>query len=208
MRLCSAVSMNDAGRKIVVSIAIPVRPGRRSSSASSTPLVTSRVLAQGNFSTTSSRPGPSLITASPISGWWSSTTFATSPSAEGLAVAFVDGDLGQVGRRYDRLDVPDREPLVGRVDEPAGADHRAVRELQEPGVERRPRCASMTLSSETSLGAHQLGSTSTVHLLQPLAPDRDVGHARARAAGAAGSSSRRSSTCRSATWSSTTGRSS
>ena len=40
-------------------------------SAASTPLVTSRVLAQGNFSTISSSPGPSLITASPTSGWWS-----------------------------------------------------------------------------------------------------------------------------------------
>src|SRR2546427_9197960 len=36
------------------------------SSASSTPRVTSRVLAQGNFSTIIMRPGPPLMTASPI----------------------------------------------------------------------------------------------------------------------------------------------
>ena len=38
-------------------------PGRNASSASSTPLVTWSVLPQGNFSTISSRPGPSLMIA-------------------------------------------------------------------------------------------------------------------------------------------------
>ena len=36
---------------------------------SSTPWVTLSVLPHGSFSTTSSRPGPSLMTASPASGW-------------------------------------------------------------------------------------------------------------------------------------------
>ena len=54
---------------------MPVRPGFRSSRASSTPRVTSSVLAPGNFSTTSSSPSPSPTTASPMSGWWSTTTW-------------------------------------------------------------------------------------------------------------------------------------
>jgi hypothetical protein len=54
--------------------------------ASSTPLVISTVLAQGNFSTTMSRPGLSLITASPMSGWWSSTTRPISPILTSLPV--------------------------------------------------------------------------------------------------------------------------
>ena len=48
--------------------------------AFSTPRVTSTVLAPGNFSTTSMRPVPSFKIASPIRGWLSSTTVATSPS--------------------------------------------------------------------------------------------------------------------------------
>ena len=45
--------MNVAGRKIVVSISMPGRPGRSSSSALSTPRVTSSVFAHGSFSTIS-----------------------------------------------------------------------------------------------------------------------------------------------------------
>ena len=77
VRLSIASSMNVAGRKIWASMAIPGRPGRSSSSAASTPLVTSRVLAQGSFSTMSMRPSPWLMTASPMSGWWSLTRSAT-----------------------------------------------------------------------------------------------------------------------------------
>ena len=80
LRLSIASSMKSAGRKIVVSISMPGRPGRISSSAASTPRVTSSVLAQGNFSTMSISPGPSLMTASPMSGWWSMTSLATSVS--------------------------------------------------------------------------------------------------------------------------------
>ena len=68
-----------AGRKIVVSIVMPGRPGRISSMAFSTPLVTSTVLPQGSFSTTSISPGPSLMTASPARFGVSCTTLATSP---------------------------------------------------------------------------------------------------------------------------------
>ena len=56
------------------------RPGLSESTASSSFSVTSRALAPGSFSTTISSPGPSVNTASPMSGWWSSTTVATSDS--------------------------------------------------------------------------------------------------------------------------------
>ena len=71
--------MNVAGRKISESISIPGSPGFSDSSAASTPRVTSSVLAQGSFSTIIIRPGPSLMTASPIIGQVSQTTLATSP---------------------------------------------------------------------------------------------------------------------------------
>ena len=48
VRLSIASAIRDAGEDRV-SVRIPARPGRRSSSASSTPIVTSRVLAPGNF---------------------------------------------------------------------------------------------------------------------------------------------------------------
>ena len=60
--------MNVAGRKMWLSIWTPGRPGRMSSIALSIPRVTSSVFAHGNFSTTSSRPCLSLMTASPKSG--------------------------------------------------------------------------------------------------------------------------------------------
>ncbi len=78
VRLSMASSMKVAGRNTDVSVCMPVRPGFSFSSASSTPFVTSTVLAPGNFSMTSIRPSLSFTTASPISGWWSSTTLATS----------------------------------------------------------------------------------------------------------------------------------
>jgi hypothetical protein len=84
-RLLIAVWMKVAGRKMEVSTSIPVRPGRISASAASTPRVTSRVLPQGSFSTISMSPTPSLMTASPLRwGWLPRTTVATSPSATGL----------------------------------------------------------------------------------------------------------------------------
>ena len=60
--------MKFACWKIVVSNCTPGKPGSSDRIASSTPLVISTVFAQGSFSTTSNRPGLSLITASPISG--------------------------------------------------------------------------------------------------------------------------------------------
>ena len=59
-------SIKVAGRKILVSISTPGNPGCMAANAASTPRVTSSVLPQGNFSTMSISPGPSLMTASPI----------------------------------------------------------------------------------------------------------------------------------------------
>ena len=56
VRLRIDSSMKVAGRKIVESISMPGRPGRIAASASSTPRVTSSVLAHGSFSTIIIRP--------------------------------------------------------------------------------------------------------------------------------------------------------
>ena len=65
--------------KIVVSKWIPSSPGSSDRIASSTPRVSCTVFAQGSFSTTSSRPGWSLMTALPINGGKAAWTVATSP---------------------------------------------------------------------------------------------------------------------------------
>ena len=79
VRLSMDCSMNVAGRKIVVSIAMSGRPGFISAIACSIPRVTSMVFAPRYFCTTSKRPSPSLTTASPISGPGSTTTLPRSP---------------------------------------------------------------------------------------------------------------------------------
>ena len=53
VRFSIAISMKVAGRKIVLSTTMPSRPGASWARVSSTPLVTSRVFAQGSFSTIS-----------------------------------------------------------------------------------------------------------------------------------------------------------
>ena len=88
-RLSMEVSMKLAGRKILVSISTPGSPGFIASRAASTPRVTSSVLPQGNFSTISIRPGPSLMTASPTIPCGPYSTFATSPSSSCLPSRFA-----------------------------------------------------------------------------------------------------------------------
>ena len=77
-RLLIDSSMKVAGRKIVASILMPADPASSSSSAASTPRVTSRVFAHGSFSTMSISPWPSLMTASPTSGHVPRSRSATS----------------------------------------------------------------------------------------------------------------------------------
>ncbi len=73
-RLWIAVSMNLACWKMWVSNWTPCMPGCRSLMTFSTSRVTLDESAHGSFSTTSSRPGPSPMTASPMSGWCVSAT--------------------------------------------------------------------------------------------------------------------------------------
>ena len=95
----------------------------------------------GSFSTTScSASSGSLpaVTASPISGGWSSTTVATSPRRAELPST---GTWARSSGLRERQDVPDPEALVGAVQEAAGARGRRVEEVQrrdELGVARRP----------------------------------------------------------------------
>ena len=127
-RLCSDRSMNVAGRKMVGSISTSVRPGRSASRAASTWRVTSSVLPQGCFSTISSRPGPSLMIASPMGGGEPSVTVATSPQQQGIAAAAarIDDRVGQVFGRLDADHLPHGDPLVGRVDEAAAGQRGGV----------------------------------------------------------------------------------
>ena len=80
-----------AGRKIVESISTSFSPGLSALSAASTLRVTSSVLPVGCFSTISSNPGPSLITASPMGGGNPSTTSATAPSSSGAPLRKATG---------------------------------------------------------------------------------------------------------------------
>ena len=130
-RLSSDCSMNVAGRKIVVSTVIPGNPGCISRIASSTPRVTSTVFAPRYFCTTSSSPGPSSTTPSPISGPGSITTRPKSAYSDHFAVAFDDGYLADLLRVDNGLHVADVEPLTAFLDEAAGADDRAVAVLHE-----------------------------------------------------------------------------
>ena len=114
------------------------RPGFSASIAASTSRVTCSVLPSGCFSTISSRPSPSLITASPIGGGKPSTTSATSPMRSAL------GRAGGAPRRHcsraaagrtmicrrscgggDGGDVRDRQPLLRRFEVAAGRHRRA-----------------------------------------------------------------------------------
>lgn len=95
-RLFNDWLMNVAGRKIAESISMPCNPGSSSASAASTSRVSSRVLPHGNFSTMSIRPGPSLMTASPMSGWWSMSTLATWPRVRTWPSRWASGIFASV----------------------------------------------------------------------------------------------------------------
>ena len=138
--------MNVAGRKMVGSISTPVRPGSRSSSAASTLRVTSSVLPSGCFSTISSRPGPSLMTASPIGGGEPIATSATSPSRTGALAAEVDHGA-RPGRPASRpasrwrtasrwFGVSTNPPAPATVASLRGPHHRVERDAARPAAGR------------------------------------------------------------------------
>ena len=130
--------MNVAGRKIVVSISMPGSPGCSSSSAVlDAARHLQRVRPRELLDDEHAGPGPSLMTASPISGWWSVTTLADVAQAERRCrPRSTTGTWARLVRRRDRQHVADAQALVRRVDEPAGADDGALGVLQQPGVER------------------------------------------------------------------------
>ena len=101
---------------------MPFMPGLSSRSAASTARVTSKVLAPGNFSTTSIRPGPSLKSALPIRGWLSSTTVATSCNgtevpATGTLAKVSGDDVGEMWRTPRRWFGVSMKPPAPGVDE-------------------------------------------------------------------------------------------
>ena len=155
------------------------------------PCVTSTCWRSGSFSTTSMRPVASLLrTASPISGWWSSTTLATSPSVSAGPRRIVSsiGTLARSAGVDDRRDVLDAEPLVGRVDEPAGAGRRCLQEVSGETHSALP-VVSMTCSSETFLSSQLLRDRPGPAAAARAGPRWPRWPRRARPSGAAGSSS-------------------
>src|SRR6478672_6411548 len=172
VRLSMAISMNVAGRKIVLSTSTPGRPGSSCCSTSSTPSVTSSVLAHGSFSTMSINPSPSLITASPFSGWWLVSMSATSLRVTALA----HHDLAELLRGEDREVVTHADPLVGGLDRATRPDQRARGVLQQPGVERVRGDGHGVLEGH-ALPVEPLGIHVHVEQLLALAPDRHVRHA-------------------------------
>ena len=97
---------------------------------------------------------------------------------EGLAEAVLDRHLGEVLRRDDREDVPDVEPLVRSVDESAGADLAGVRPADEASdVEVLGRLL-LKRDQRDVVGAQPLRIGLHLVLVEALAPDRDVRHAR------------------------------
>ena len=160
LRLSSDCSTNVAGRKIVASISMPGRPGRSSSIALSIPSVTSIVLAPRNFCTMSMRPGPSLMTPSPHSGWKSSLTLATSemrstlpsrratgtlPSSSGSWIAWTFCTFSRCEPFSTKPPVPGRK-LSAYASTPASVAFAVV---------------SITRSSDTPFSASLAGSTWT-----------------------------------------------
>jgi hypothetical protein len=71
--------------------------------------------------------------------------------------------------------VADAEALVRRVDEPASADHRPVRVLEESSVERVGGNLHHLIERDI-VGFQALRVGLNLHHLQPLTPDGDVCH--------------------------------
>ena len=162
----------------------PGEPGPSSSSASSTPSVTSSVSAPGNFSTTSSRPSPSLTTASPISGWWSTVMLATSVEAQPSAGP-LDRHLAELLRVRDLVEhVADLEPLLRSLDEAAGAGSRGLQEAQRRDHLRVARRLDDLAQRDVPV-AQALRVDLHLELLVAHAPDRPRWPRRARPSGAA-----------------------
>ena len=141
-RLLSDISMKVAGRKMVESISRPFRPGRMAFRAASTCRVTSRVLAPGCFSTMSSRPGPSFITASPMGAGKPSTTCATSPSFKLTPLRKVTGIWAKSAADWMAEDCDTARRWLGESMKPPPASAVASAAAFSTSARVRPRVRS------------------------------------------------------------------
>ena len=134
--------------------------------------------------------------ASPISGWWSSTTVATSPSRRARPSP-LDRDAGP-GRPACVIgeDVLDAEPLVRRLDESARARGRRLDEAQRRHPQRVAGRLDHLRQGDVA-GAQLLRVDLDLQLAVPLAPDRRRWRRPGCPSAAAGSSSGRAPTDRS-----------
>ena len=156
-RLPSAERMNDSGRNASVSTVIPDSPGDSAASAASTSAVTCAVSASGSLSITSRMFSAPFTDASPISGWWSSTTSATSPirveppatATPASASAVVIGETCCTLSRWFGVSTKPPVPGVDASTKLSGETHKAL-----PVV-------SISWVSVTSLAFNLAGSTCT-----------------------------------------------
>ena len=190
--------MNVAGRKIVVSISIPGRPGLQLSSACLDAAghvegVGPRELLddehQARAVVDDGVADQRLVVAARGRRHRVRGTCACRPAARRAR------PRGRSGRD-DRRDVLDREPLVGGVDEATGADDVLPSvNMSMPGVERAA-VASMTWFERDAAGGHLLGHRPGPGAASAARPRSRRSRRRGRSAGGTGSSSRRSSTGR------------
>ncbi len=160
VRLSIDCSMNVAGRKMVVSTVTSGSPGAIAAIASSTPRVTSMVLAPRNFWTTSMRPGPPSMTASPQIGPESTRTVPTSArrtvfpfrSTTGTAASCSGPVIGCTSRMLNRLSPDSTKPPVPTT---------APSEYFSKPASSASAAESITCWSVTSCSSSSFGSTWT-----------------------------------------------
>ena len=172
-------SMIVAGRNIDVSVCIPARPGRRSSSASSTPSVTSRRVGAGELlddqhEAVAVRRPPRRRSAAggprPIVG------HVGEPQRAGRALDRHLAQLGRVGDLSSRCRTCSRCCGVSMKPPVPGVD--ASRKRQRRHDLRVARRSLTTWFERDARGrAARSGSTWTCSCWSRMAPDRHVGHA-------------------------------
>ena len=186
VRLSIDCSMNVAGRKIVVSISMPGRPGRISSIASSMPLRDLHRVGAAELLDDQHQARAVVDDAlAPDRLVVLDVTLPRSPRRSTWPLRRSTGTLREVSGGHDRLDVADVQPLGRRLDEAAGADHEAVRVLRARPASSASEVVSITWSSETPFLASLLGIDLDVALLEALAEDVRPAPRRARAGCAA-----------------------
>ncbi len=154
------------GRKMVLSIMTPGRPGFNSSSTFSTPVVTSRVFPQGCFLDDEEDAVTVIDDRVADQGGMADLHLRDIAETDGGTVAEFDHGAGEIFRCGDEGELVDGETQVRRVDETTRADHRGI-----------AGCFRDRVEGDTG-GAKFLGIDEHLELLVALAPDGHVGHAR------------------------------